>query len=330
MHALLNGNTKDDVLFVQEPWFGRIGTARDDVLHSGKLVLGGAVNTQWTLHYPHFTNRAKVMTYVHIHDRSHPFRLNKCRATARLDLCSHLSILITDITIGSEYWRMINFYHDVDDPSALTTLLSLDLDPTIPTLLDGDFNTHSASWSPLGWTKSHWADRVEEYMATQTYTLLSVPRIPTHRGEAGARDSTIDLAWINLAASVQGMFAGVTLDWAGSYGSDHALIHLLVQVRGNVRNPHSHRLTKFDTDLDPDEWDWWRQILNDFTPSPDIALLSPAQIDSCVDAIHMAFHEACSQTMRKIGNQPARKARWWSDDCRAASLALQHATLQTR
>ena len=79
------------------------------------------------------------------------------------------------------------------------------------------------------------------------------------------------------------MFAGVVVDWTGSYGSDHALLRLPVQVRGTVRNPRSHRPTKFDTDLDPDEWDWWRQILNDFTPPPDIALLSPEQIDSCVD-----------------------------------------------
>lgn len=120
------------------------------------------------------------MTYVCIHNRSHPFCLNKCHGTAQLDLCAHPSILIMDITIGLVYWRTINFYHDIDDPSSLTTLLSLDLDPTIPTLLVGDFNTHSTSWSPLGWTKSHWADRVEEYMATQMYTLLSVPWIPTH------------------------------------------------------------------------------------------------------------------------------------------------------
>ena len=188
MHALLNENLVDDVVFVQEPWFGRIGVARNDELHSGKETLGGAANSQWSLHYLRFNanQRAKVMTYVRIHDRSHPFHLNKCRGTLRLDLCAHPSILITDITAGSNYWRTINFYHDVDDPTILPTLLALDLDPTIPTLLIGDFNTHSLSWSPLGWTKSHWADRVEEYLATQTYSLLSVPRIPTHRGEAGA------------------------------------------------------------------------------------------------------------------------------------------------
>ena len=135
MHVLLNGNLEDDILFVQEPWFGRIGTARDDVLHSGKSVLGGAANAQWTLHYPRFTNRAKVMTYVCIHNCSHPFCLNKCCGTAWLDLCAHPSILIMDITIGSAYWHTINFYHDIDDPSSLATLLSLDLDPTINTYL---------------------------------------------------------------------------------------------------------------------------------------------------------------------------------------------------
>ena len=289
------------------------------------------MNTQWTLHYPSFTNkRAKVMTYIRIHDRSHPFRLNKCRGTTRLDLCAHPSILITDITAGPNYWRVINFYHDTNDPSSLSTLLSLDLDPTIPTLLIGDFNTHSRAWSPLGWTKSHWADRVEEYLATQTYSLLSVPRIPTRRGEAGARDSTIDLAWANLAASVAGSFSGVTLSWEGSLGSDHALLRLYAKSPHNIRTPISHHPTIFDTDLDVEEWDTWRQLLNDFSPSSDIRLLTTADIDDCVDAIHFAFHEACAQTMKKKGRQPARHSRWWTDECTAASIALQSASCEER
>ena len=43
MHALLNTNTSDDVLFVQEPWFGHIGTTRDDKQREGREVLGGQV-----------------------------------------------------------------------------------------------------------------------------------------------------------------------------------------------------------------------------------------------------------------------------------------------
>ena len=54
MHALLNENLVDDVVFVQEPWFGCIGVARNDELHSGKETMGGAANPQWSLHYPRF------------------------------------------------------------------------------------------------------------------------------------------------------------------------------------------------------------------------------------------------------------------------------------
>ena len=331
MHALLNTNVDDDILCVQEPWFGEIGTKRDDRERTGKSTMGGAANAQWTLHYPAFTNkRAKVMTYVRIHDRDHPFRLNKCRGTTRLDLCAHPSILITDITAGSNYWRVINFYHDTDDSTSLPTLLSLDLDPTIPTLLIGDFNTHSPSWSPLGWTRSHWADRVEEYLATQTYTLLSVPRIPTHRGEAGARDSTIDLAWANLAASIAGSFSGVSLSWEGSLGSDHALLRLTARSSTKVRSPHTHHPTIFESDLGAEEWDEWKQLLHDFSPSETVPLCTREQIDDCVDAIHYAFHEACSLVMKKKGRQPARRAKWWTEECKAASLALQNASRTER
>ena len=66
---LLNENDTDDVLFIQEPWFGRIGTKRLDTEAQGKQVMGGAANPRWALHYPHFpsTKRAKVMTYIRIH-----------------------------------------------------------------------------------------------------------------------------------------------------------------------------------------------------------------------------------------------------------------------
>ena len=52
MHALLNTNTTDDILFVQEPWFGRIGTARDDRLREGREVLGGAVTPPGNYYTP--------------------------------------------------------------------------------------------------------------------------------------------------------------------------------------------------------------------------------------------------------------------------------------
>jgi hypothetical protein len=109
-------------------------------------------------------------------------------------------------------------------------LVGLDLDATIPTLLVGDFNLHSPSWSPMGWDTSRGAHRLEEWAATQTLELLSKPRIPTRMGEGGGRNSTLDLAWCNMAALIQGTFVGVEVDFGSSQGSDHALIRTIAST----------------------------------------------------------------------------------------------------
>ena len=121
MHVLLNDNSADDILFVQEPWYRRIGMKRSDADSQGKEVWGGTANPKWTLHSllcsP--TIRAKVMTYIRIHDCNHPFHKNYCKGIVHNNLCSHPTIIITDITVGTYYWHTINFYNDVDDPSSL-------------------------------------------------------------------------------------------------------------------------------------------------------------------------------------------------------------------
>jgi len=58
--------------------------------------------------------------------------------------------MVLDVRVGSEAWRVINVYNDVDDPTALEELLDLDITSSIPTLLVGDFNLHSRTWS-TGW-----------------------------------------------------------------------------------------------------------------------------------------------------------------------------------
>jgi hypothetical protein len=75
MHVLLATNDEYDILLVQEPWFNPVGMARCDSMINGKDILGGAANPQWDLHYPYFNfdQRAKVMTYARIHERSEPF-----------------------------------------------------------------------------------------------------------------------------------------------------------------------------------------------------------------------------------------------------------------
>jgi hypothetical protein len=232
MHVLLNDNGEDDLLCVQELWFNPIGTAHCDDKINGKDVLGGAANPRWRLAYPSLANgqRAKVMTYIRLHDRITKFKPNSCQLIVRNDLASHPCLLITDIQAGTYYWQVINFYNDVADPSALNALVALDLDATIPTLLVGDFNLHSPSWSPTGWDTSQGAHRLEEWAALQTLDLLSKLRIPMRMGEGGGRNSTLDLIWCNMAALIQGTFVGAEVDFGGSQGSDHALIRTIAST----------------------------------------------------------------------------------------------------
>jgi hypothetical protein len=323
MHALLNDNGEDDLLCVQEPWFNPVGTARCDDKYQGKDVLGGAANPRWRLAYPSITNgqRAKVMTYIRLHDQFAKFKPNHCQLIICNDLASHPCLLITDIRMGTYYWRVINFYNDVADPSALDALVGLDLDATIPTLLVGDFNLHSPSWSPTGWDTSRGAHRLEEWAAAQTLELLSKPCILTRMGEGGGRNRTLDLAWCNMAALIQGTFVGAEVDFGGSQGSDHTLICTIASTLVVIHRAPADRTDRFDTDIDAEAWDEWDHILR-FKLPPLVPPLTPRDVDTLVDGIYSAFNKACRATMKKVGSAPGFNSRWWNDECRAAAKAM--------
>ena len=65
-----------------------------------------------------------------------------------LDIAGHPCIQVLDAVFDKETWHIINFYHDVQDNTCLRMLLALDINATTPTLIAGDFNTHSLAWSP--------------------------------------------------------------------------------------------------------------------------------------------------------------------------------------
>ena len=324
MHTILNSNLEDDILFIQEPWFGNIGVARDDALREGREVYGGVGNPKWNAYYPYFTNglRAKVMTYARIHDIDKPFKRHLLRGTARLDLCAHPCILITDFSFNDTLWRSINFYNDVDDPSALTTLLSLDLDPTVHTVLVGDFNSHSRSWSPAGWDNySASALKIEGWASCQGLQLLSWPGVATHRGENGARDSTIDLVWANQVADMAGTFTVREVNWDDSFASDHALIRIRASSSQKARRLPMDRATGFQTTASPQTWEAWANSLKEAIPNEPPLLLSEFDIDEHVDLIYFAIHRACKAHLKKRGAVPGFNSRWWNEECR--NLAKQ-------
>jgi hypothetical protein len=144
-HAFLNSshNANINLILIQEPWYNAIGTARKDNARQGVDVLGGAASPAWEILDIGLTNgkRPKVMAYArkHPHDNNAP----KFSVVPRLDVANHCCLQVLDIVFGNEQWRIINFYHDVQDKTSLTALLALDIDAITPTLVIGDFNTHS-------------------------------------------------------------------------------------------------------------------------------------------------------------------------------------------
>src|SRR6267142_2780596 len=124
--------------------------------------------------------------------------------------------------------HILNFYHHVvrHRPSLLP-LLSFDMDDT-PTLLAGDFNTHSPLWSPPGVPPSRWHDQLEEWLDASGLVSTVPEGAITHRAP-GTRPSLIDHIFVNQAFLSHPAFpveCAVSFEYV--VGSDHAGLLLTV------------------------------------------------------------------------------------------------------
>lgn len=142
LHSLLQ-TSPHDILLIQEPWIGSIQTARSDTDPLGMVVAGATANPLWV---PTFSDPYSVRVAIYIkYDLACTFHIH--------NLVSHpLSSpesMVFDISFDDEILRLVNIYHRVPPGSGhnLLHLFSATLDPLIPTLLIGDFNTHSHIWS---------------------------------------------------------------------------------------------------------------------------------------------------------------------------------------
>ena len=327
MHALLSTNEEDDLLCVQEPWFNRIGVQRNDKEEHGKDISGGAAHPDFTLFYPYHTNTriAKVMTYARKYARTDRGRRSTpIRTIPRLDLSSHPTLLITDHYVELDKLRIINFYNDVDDPSSLQSLLDLSLDTTFPTILIGDFNIHSRSWSPENIPRSPNAHKFESWAADQTLALQTTPGTITRRGREGERDSTLDLTFHNLATESHTVITPPTIDWAASLGSDHAGIRTSWLPETAARLQSLPPLRAFDLDADDNTFKDWRNDISQRCP-PLTTPTSPETLEAMALSLQMAIHEATETHFKHKKRPPSHNKAWWNDDCSKAAAALRDA-----
>jgi hypothetical protein len=149
--------------------------------------------------------------------------------------------------------------------------------------------------------------------------------MPTHQGENGGRDSTLDLIWHNLASEAQSTFQGAHINWTGSLGSDHALIWTYATTQTHLVCQRDDKTNQFNTNIDPELWEEWHAILEIELPHPHSIILSTTDIDLLMDTIYLAFNNACTATMKHKGTAPGFNAHWWSDECKAAAHTLRNA-----
>jgi hypothetical protein len=331
MHALLHSSPTDHIILIQEPWFDKIGTARKDTARDGVDVLGGVASPGWEAHYPATPegSRAKVMAYSRKRSWEHTNSPSIFTTTTRQDLCAHPCVMVLDLTFDDRTWRIVNFYNDVNDRSALDTLLSLDLDPIIPTLVVGDFNTHSRSWSPQGLTPSPQAGRLEEWAVGNLLVLANEPGVITRRGAGQDRDSTIDLTWYNDAAIEDATFGDWTLDWAGSLGSDHAL----TRVQGSLLrtamqpDPNTEDLGFVIDEDKADEWSrHFKAMLGPLPPLPNQPTAD--EVEELAQRVHNALQGATAATMKPRQPYHPSGAPWWNADCAQVTGNLRSAETQ--
>ena len=123
-------------------------TAQSDTDPMGTAIFGATNNNMWVCYLPSFTDADLVRVAIFVkHDLAHTFSLVN-HVTHPL---ASVESMVMDFTFEDEILRIVNVYHRTHGcpHHNLLHLFSSELDPLIPTLLMGDFNTHSPVWSSL-------------------------------------------------------------------------------------------------------------------------------------------------------------------------------------
>jgi len=123
--------------------------------------------------------------------------------------------------------QVINVYHPPSPDHSLGYLFQHHINDTTPTLLIGDFNTHSPHWSIEGKTLSQWASAFRDWMDNNGLHCLNEPGAPTWFGSReDDMPSILDLTITNEAAIFRGQLSALTISHSVALRSDHVVILL--------------------------------------------------------------------------------------------------------
>jgi ribonuclease HI len=333
MHGILNDDDYNefDIVLFQEPWYGKIGLERSSASASGEPIYGSIANAAWEGFTPsgaNANNPARVATYVR--------KRSRIGARPRPDIVETPDIICVSLQWSDKSFTIVNVYNPGPGRRATSVhaLLEVNLDPSIPTAVAGDFNLHHVAWSlndRLGWGPSCTAaDKLIEWLASNTLTLENNTQIPTRIGRTNQQDSILDLTFWNHAATTTDMFT----DWECrpdlALRSDHNAITWSISADGEdnlnvVREPD----TKHHIDASRQS-EWRQEYLDYIKVNSPLALSTPNEVITATETIINACSHATASTMPKRTAHSPDKAKWWNDECAIALRQLRSSHNQER
>ena len=222
--------------------------------------------------------------------------------------------MAVDVILPNESICLINVYHNVPEKGhALHALLDTDIDDTIPTLMFGDFNTHSLLWSLPSTTLSPWASALEIWFTNQGLHLLNPPDIPTWRSRDNQRPSILDLALCNDAALFSDQFLPILISFEDSLGSDHAAITTSWIPTYVLPNTEESDMVGFSI-VDKLRETWCKEFLK-LHPPP---ITDISSLEAAATALHEDIDRASTSVFRWKKAPDPRGVRWWNQECSAA------------
>src|SRR5712691_6781759 len=321
-HGLLQ-KSDFDIILIQEPWYGKINTIKNDEDPHGTEVMGTTHNDMWEcflpLHPP--DDVCKVSAYVKADLARSAFIWNRTDLPLASPTC-----LVLDLVFETEVLRLINVYHRVPDKGHdLHRLFSFDLDPAVSSVVIGDFNTHSPTWSLPSTDPSPWVAHLERWFEANDLHLLNPPDVATWDGRQDCRPSIIDLALFNEAAILSDQLSPVTVSFADSLGSDHAALSFEWTPVMAIPAVPRECLPGFAIDDGlAESWQGaftkkWGPVITDL-PSLRVAA---ARLTEDIT-------EVCGQLFEPRKTPDPRGVRWWTPECSAALALVQTSDRSSR
>jgi len=311
--------TSADIVLVQEPWFGRINTLRSDSDPLGTAVHGPVKNDKWEVFLPKHSGSdiCKVACYVR---RSLAMSPDVTIVPMPDDDIATLSSQVLEVSISGNVFRLVNIYHHCPKKGhGLSHLFTHPLDPSLPTLVVGDFNTHSSTWSSPGATVSSWATPLEEWFEDSDLTLANPAGLATRKGNPkhNERDSVLDLVLINDTAIATGRFSPITISFEDSIGSDHAALHIYWSppLPPAMYSPQILPGFKLDDTLA----DTWKK---EFAKLPTPSITSLPSLIAVADALDADIYSVSGSLFKRRTTPDYRGLRWWNLHCEAALTAV--------